>query len=60
MFGGSSDAARFFKRVPQEARVYMDKVCDDRATMVVKRARSRSVVLLSEDEYEGLLMPFAY
>jgi antitoxin YefM len=34
---------------------YMDQVCDSRAPLHVTRQNARSVVLLSEDEYEGLM-----
>lgn len=34
---------------------YMDGVCDDRAPLVVTRQNARSVVMLSEEEYEGLM-----
>jgi antitoxin YefM len=34
---------------------YMDAVCDDRAPLVVTRQNARSVVLLSEEDYEGLM-----
>lgn len=34
---------------------YMDQVCDDRAPLFVTRQNARSVVMLSEEEYEGLL-----
>jgi antitoxin YefM len=34
---------------------YMEAVCDDRAPLVVTRQNARSVVLLSEAEYEGLI-----
>jgi antitoxin YefM len=34
---------------------YMDQVCDDRAPLVVTRQNARSVVMLSEEEYEGLM-----
>jgi antitoxin YefM len=34
---------------------YMDKVCDSRDALVVTRQNARSVVILSEDEYESLL-----
>ena len=34
---------------------YMDKVCDDRAPLVVTRQNARSVVMISEEEYEGLI-----
>jgi len=34
---------------------YMDEVCDDRAPLFVTRQNARTVVLLAEDEYEGLM-----
>jgi antitoxin YefM len=34
---------------------YMEKVCDEHAPLVVTRQNARSVVLLSEEEYEGLM-----
>ena len=34
---------------------YMDQVCDDRTPLVVTRQNARSVVMLSEEEYEGLM-----
>jgi len=34
---------------------YMDQVCNDRAPLVVTRQNARSVVMLSEEEYEGLM-----
>ncbi|MFL6826792.1 MAG: type II toxin-antitoxin system Phd/YefM family antitoxin [Bradyrhizobium sp.] len=34
---------------------YMDEVCDNRAPLVVTRQNARSVVLMSEDDYEGLI-----
>jgi antitoxin YefM len=33
----------------------MDQVCDDRAPLLVTRQNARSVVLLSEEDYEGLM-----
>ena len=33
----------------------MDKVCDDRAPLLVTRQNARSVVLISEEDYEGLM-----
>jgi len=33
----------------------MDEVCDSRAPLVVTRQNARSVVLMSEDDYEGLM-----
>lgn len=34
---------------------YMDEVCDDRAPLLVTRQNARSVVIMSEREYEGLM-----
>jgi antitoxin YefM len=34
---------------------YMDEVCDSRAPLHVTRQNARSVVMVSEDEYEGLM-----
>ena len=34
---------------------YMDEVCNDRAPLFVTRQNARSVVLMSEDDYEGLM-----
>jgi antitoxin YefM len=34
---------------------YMDAVCDDRAPLFVTRQNARSVVLMSEDDYESLM-----
>jgi antitoxin YefM len=34
---------------------YMDEVCDDRAPLVVTRQNARSVVIMSEEDYEGLM-----
>jgi len=33
----------------------MDEVCDNRAPLFVTRQNARSVVLMSEDDYEGLM-----
>ena len=34
---------------------YMEKVCDDRDVLYVTRHNARTVVVLSEEEYEGLI-----
>jgi antitoxin YefM len=34
---------------------YMDQVCDDRAPLFVTRQNARSVVVMSEEDYEGLM-----
>ena len=34
---------------------YMDKVCDSRTPLHVTRQNARTVVMISEDEYEGIM-----
>jgi antitoxin YefM len=34
---------------------YMDEVCDNHAPLFVTRQNARSVVMMSEDDYEGLM-----
>jgi antitoxin YefM len=34
---------------------YMDGVCNDRAPLLVTRQNARSVILMSEEDYEGLM-----
>jgi antitoxin YefM len=34
---------------------YMEKVCDSRDALVVTRQNARSVVLMSEEEYESMV-----
>ena len=34
---------------------YMDEVCDSRDALHVTRQNARSVVMISEDEYEGMI-----
>jgi len=34
---------------------FMDEVCDTRAPLLVTRQNARSVVMLAEDDYEGLM-----
>ncbi len=34
---------------------YMEGVCDDRTPLVVTRQNARSVVMISEEEYESLM-----
>jgi antitoxin YefM len=34
---------------------YMDEVCDSRAPLLVTRQNARSVVMMSEEDYEGLM-----
>ncbi len=39
----------------QRLAKYMDEVCDNRAPLRVTRQNARTVVVLSEDEYEGMV-----
>jgi antitoxin YefM len=34
---------------------YMDEVCDSRAPLHITRQNARTVVMISEDEYEGMM-----
>ena len=34
---------------------YMDEVCDSRAPLTVTRQNARSVVMISEEEYDGMV-----
>jgi antitoxin YefM len=34
---------------------YMDEVCDGRAPLLVTRRNARNVVMISEDEFEGMM-----
>jgi antitoxin YefM len=34
---------------------YMDEVCDDRVPLVITRRNARNVVLMSEEDYDGLM-----
>jgi antitoxin YefM len=34
---------------------YMDEVCDSRAPLHITRQNARTVVMISEDEYEGMI-----
>jgi antitoxin YefM len=34
---------------------FMDEVCDSRAPLLVTRQNARSVVMVSEEDYEGLM-----
>ena len=34
---------------------YMDEVCNTRAPLLVTRQNARSVVMVAEDDYEGLM-----
>lgn len=34
---------------------FMDEVCDTRAPLLVTRQNARSVIMISEEDYEGLM-----
>jgi antitoxin YefM len=34
---------------------YMDEVCNGRAPLVITRRNARSIVLMSEEDYDGLM-----
>jgi len=44
-----------YSELPNNLASYMDEVCDNRAPLFVTRQNARSVVLMSEDDYEGLI-----
>ncbi len=37
---------------------YMDEVCESRAPITVTRQKGRSVVVMSEEEYDGIMETF--
>jgi antitoxin YefM len=39
----------------QSLASFMDRVCDSRAPLTVTRQKGRSVVVLDESEYEGMI-----
>lgn len=43
-----------FTEFRQKLAAHMDAVCDSRTPLVVTRQKGRSVVILSEEEYEGM------
>jgi antitoxin YefM len=43
-----------FTEFRQKLASYMDDVCDSRAPVVVTRQKGRSVVVISEEEYDSL------
>ncbi len=44
-----------YSRLRSKLAAYMDEVCDDRAPLLVTRRNARSVVLMSEQVYDGLM-----
>lgn len=43
-----------FTEFRQNLASHMDAVCDSRAPLVVTRQKGQSVVVMSEEEYEGM------
>ncbi len=39
----------------QHLAKYMDEVCDSRAPLHITRQNARTVVMMSEDEYDGIM-----
>jgi antitoxin YefM len=52
---GSQMAYVSYSQLRNNLASYMDKVCDSRAPLFVTRQNARGVVLMSEDDYEGLM-----
>jgi antitoxin YefM len=44
-----------YSQVRSKLAAYMDQVCDDRAPLLITRRNERSVVLMSEEVYDGLM-----
>jgi prevent-host-death family protein len=50
----SVDRRHFDRRMPQR-RALLDEVCDGRAPLLITRRNARSVVLMLEEDYDGLM-----
>jgi antitoxin YefM len=44
-----------YTELRQNLAKYMDEVCDNRSPLHVTRQNARSVVMISQEEYEGIL-----
>ena len=44
-----------YSQLRSNLAAYMNEVCDDRAPLLVTRRNARSVVLMSEEVYDGLM-----
>jgi antitoxin YefM len=44
-----------YSQIRSKLAAYMDQVCDDRTPLLVTRRNERSVVLMSEEVYDGLM-----
>jgi len=54
-YGAATMAHVSYSELRNNLAAYMDAVCDDRAPLLVTRQNARSVVLMSEEDYEGLM-----
>jgi prevent-host-death family protein len=45
----------FYSELRNNLASYMDEVCDSRAALHVTRQNARTVVMISEDEYEAMM-----
>ena len=44
-----------YSKLRENLATYMDEVCNGRAPLVITRRNARSVVLMSEEDYDGLM-----
>ena len=44
-----------YSELRADLKTWMDTVCDSRAPLLVTRQNARSVVMISEEEYESLM-----
>ncbi len=44
-----------YSKLRENLAAYMDEVCNGRAPLVITRRNARSVVLMSEEDYDGLM-----
>jgi antitoxin YefM len=44
-----------YSKLRDNLAAYMDEVCNGRAPLVITRRNARSVVLMSEEDYDGLV-----
>ena len=44
-----------YSKLRDNLAAYMDEVCNGRAPLVITRRNARSVVLMSEEDYDGLI-----
>ena len=44
-----------YSKLRDNLATYMDEVCNGRAPLVITRRNARSVVLMSEEDYDGLM-----